>query len=170
MKYLSGLLTFPLLAWAVLTLDARADEQERLLPSLERFLVVSGQGYFPVALRLKDGRIAVVLRGGAGHLGIKGRLDMVFSSEEGKTWTRPTLVVDSPEDDRNPALGQTKDGSLVVATCAWPSTTSRAATSPSSTSWIAPGSSGPRTAARPGASPVPSTSWTSVGVVPTARS
>jgi hypothetical protein len=76
--------------------------------------VISRQGYFPVALRLQDGRIAIVLRGGAGHLGIKGRLDMVFSSDEGKTWTEPTLVVDSPADDRNPALGQAGDGTLVV--------------------------------------------------------
>ena len=77
-------------------------------------LVVGGQGYFPVALRLADGRIAVVLRGGAGHLGIKGRLDMVFSRDEGRTWTQPTVVVDSPVDDRNPALGQARDGTLVV--------------------------------------------------------
>jgi hypothetical protein len=75
-------------------------------PPLKRSLVVSGQGYFPVALRLKDGRIAVALRGGAPHVGIKGRLDMVFSADEGKSWTKPTLVVDSPVDDRNPALGR----------------------------------------------------------------
>jgi hypothetical protein len=67
-----------------------------------------------VALRLQDGRIAVVLRGGAGHLGIKGRLDMVFSPDEGKTWTKPAVIVDSPEDDRNPALGQARDGTLIV--------------------------------------------------------
>lgn len=81
---------------------------------LERHLVVSGQGYFPVALRLRDGRIAVVLRGGAEHLGIKGRLDIVFSADEGKTWTEPRGVVDSPVDDRNPAFGQAADGSLIV--------------------------------------------------------
>jgi hypothetical protein len=92
-----------------------AEPSEPVPPSLERSLVVSGQGYFPVALRLQDGRIAVVLRGGAAHLGIKGRLDMVFSADEGKTWTKPVLVVDSPVDDRNPALGQTRDGTLVVA-------------------------------------------------------
>jgi hypothetical protein len=65
-------------------------------------------------VRLQDGRIAVVLRGGAPHLGIQGRLDMVFSADEGKTWTKPSLVVDSPADDRNPALGQARDGTLVV--------------------------------------------------------
>ena len=69
---------------------------------------------FPFALRLRDGRIAVVLRGGADHVGIKGRLDIVFSADEGKTWTPPATVVDSPVDDRNPAFGQAKDGALVV--------------------------------------------------------
>ena len=81
---------------------------------LERSPVVTGQGYFPVALRLKDGRIAVVLRGGAGHLGIKGRLDIVFSDNEGKTWSKPIVVNDSPVDDRNPALGQAANGNLIV--------------------------------------------------------
>jgi hypothetical protein len=98
-----------------LALGPPAGQPEAAPPALERSLVVSGQGYFPVAQRLQDGRIAVVLRGGAGHLGIKGRLDMVFSSDEGKSWTRPALVVDTPLDDRNPALGQARDGSLVVA-------------------------------------------------------
>jgi len=105
----------PCLLLAVFAPAACAAEPEPAkAPGLARSLVVAGQGYFPVALRLADGRIAVVLRGGAGHLGIKGRLDMVFSSDDGRTWTPPTLVVDSPADDRNPALGQARDGSLVV--------------------------------------------------------
>lgn len=80
----------------------------------EHVLLTRGQGFFPVAIRLRDQRIAVVLRGGAMHLGIAGRLDMVFSADEGKTWTPPAVVVDSPLDDRNPALGQADDGALVV--------------------------------------------------------
>jgi hypothetical protein len=91
---------------------AARDEPSR--PSVEQRLVIAGQGFFPVALGLQDGRIAVVLRGGADHVGIKGRLDMVFS-EDGKTWSKPGLVVDSPLDDRNPAFGQAQDGTLVVA-------------------------------------------------------
>ena len=80
-----------------------------------RRLVAGGEGYFPVALRLADGRIAAVLRGGGPHLSIHGRLDIVFSSDEGDTWTNPHLVIDTPADDRNPAFGQAKDGTLVVA-------------------------------------------------------
>jgi hypothetical protein len=63
---------------------------------------------------LTDGRIAVMLRGGAAHLGIAGRLDIVFSGDAGRTWSPPQVVNDSPIDDRNPAFGQAADGSLVV--------------------------------------------------------
>src|SRR4029077_18982211 len=77
-------------------------------------LVVKGQGYFPVMQRLNDGRLAVVLRGGAPHLGVAGRLDIVFSNDQGGSWSPPTVVNDSPIDDRNPAFGQAADGSLVV--------------------------------------------------------
>ena len=85
----------------------------RTIP-VERSLAVGGQGYFPVALRLRDGRIAVVLRGGGPHLSIQGRLDMIFSADEGRTWSKPAVVVDSPLDDRNPSLGEAQDGTLVV--------------------------------------------------------
>ena len=96
------------------TWSAAADETVSRTIELERSPVVTGQGYFPVALRLADGRIAVVLRGGAGHLGIKGRLEIVFSADEGKTWSKPTVVNDSPADDRNPAFGQAANGDLIV--------------------------------------------------------
>lgn len=82
---------------------------------IQHSLAATGQGYFPVALRLADGRVAIVLRGGASHLGIKGRLDIVFSADEGKTWSKPAVVVDTPVDDRNPAFGQARDGTLVVS-------------------------------------------------------
>lgn len=83
-------------------------------PVVTRTAAITGQGYFPVAQRLLDGRIVVVMRGGAEHLGLKGRLDMIFSSDEGKTWSKPVVVNDSPIDDRNPALGMAKDGTIVV--------------------------------------------------------
>jgi len=84
------------LALLQLTVAAR-DEPSR--PSVEQRLVIAGQGFFPVALRLQDGRIAVVLRGGADHVGIKGRLDMVFS-EDGKTWSKPVRIVEYPVSRR----------------------------------------------------------------------
>ena len=83
---------------------------------IQQTIVTRGEGHFPVAVRLKDNRIAVVLRGGGPHLSIHGRLDIVFSSDEGKSWTKPTIVAADPAADvRNPAFGQAADGSLVVA-------------------------------------------------------
>lgn len=86
----------------------------RRIPA-ERVTVVQGEGHFPVACLLKNGQLAVVLRGGAPHVGIKGRLDLVTSDDDGHTWSAPRTVVDSPFDDRNPAFGQLSDGSLVLA-------------------------------------------------------
>ena len=157
---------FPLLSCMVHAAEKPAPKAR----GLTRSLVVGKQGYFPVALRLQDGRIAVVLRGGAGHLGIQGRLDMVFSGDDGRTWTPPTVVVDSPVDDRNPALGQARDGTLVVGFCAQPAMTARGNTPLTLTSPLGPGPPARATAARPGANPPRSTWRSSVGGAPSARS
>lgn len=76
--------------------------------------LVAPKAMFPVLHRLPDGRLAAVIRGGAGHLGLAGRLDMIFSADDGKTWGGQVVVNDSPVDDRNPAFGVAKSGALVV--------------------------------------------------------
>src|SRR6476646_1338919 len=78
-------------------------------------VVTKGQGYFPVAISLKNGDVLAVLRGGAAHVGVKGRLDLVRSTDRGKTWSAPWTAVDGEFDDRNPAMGQLKDGTIVLA-------------------------------------------------------
>jgi sialidase-1 len=78
-------------------------------------IVTSGLGYFPVAIRLNNGDVLAVIRGGAPHIGVKGRLDLVRSSDGGKTWSKPWTAIDESQDDRNPALGQLKDGTVVLA-------------------------------------------------------
>ena len=80
-----------------------------------RKIITKGLGYFPVAISLKNGDLLAVIRGGAPHIGVKGRLDLVRSSDGGQTWSAPWTVVDGPLDDRNPALGQSKDGTIVLA-------------------------------------------------------
>jgi hypothetical protein len=77
--------------------------------------VTQGLGYFPVAIRLNNGDILAVLRGGAAHIGVKGRLDLVRSTDGGKNWSKPWTAIDESQDDRNPALGQMKDGTVVLA-------------------------------------------------------
>jgi hypothetical protein len=87
----------------------------RSFPARRVTVVAENGGYFPVAARLKDGRIAAVLRGGGSHIDVRGRLDIVFSADEGETWTMPRILVDGPNDDRNPAFGVAADGTLVLA-------------------------------------------------------
>jgi hypothetical protein len=78
-------------------------------------VAVKGGGYFPVLIKLQDGTLGAVVRGGAPHVGIAGRLDWIHSEDGGKTWSEPAVIVDSEFDDRNPALGQMLDGSIVMA-------------------------------------------------------
>lgn len=77
--------------------------------------VVEGSGYFPVLIRLQSGELLAVLRGGGSHVDVRGRLDMVMSKDEGRTWSAPWTVVDGPFDDRNPALGQLQDGTVLLS-------------------------------------------------------
>ena len=79
-----------------------------------RYVAVTGQGFFPVAQLGPKGEVLVVLRGGAPHIGMEGRLDLVASRTGGRTWTKPRVIVDSPLDDRNPAFAVLPDGTLVV--------------------------------------------------------
>jgi uncharacterized lipoprotein YddW (UPF0748 family) len=90
-------------------------EAIRKLTESERVIATRGEGYFPVMIKLKDGSLGAVIRGGAPHIGIAGRLDFIRSTDGGRTWSKPVVAVDSPWDDRNPALGQMPDGTLVLA-------------------------------------------------------
>jgi len=81
---------------------------------VERIVAARGQGYFPVMIKLKDRSLGAVIRGGAPHIGVGGRLDWIRSEDGGRTWSKPAVIVDSKWDDRNPSLGQMADGTIVV--------------------------------------------------------
>jgi len=85
------------------------------LTAAERVVAVKGGGYFPVLVQLRDGSLGAAVRGGAPHIGIKGRLDWIHSTDGGRTWSAPSVIVDSEWDDRNPAVGLMADGAIVVA-------------------------------------------------------
>ncbi|MBN1349345.1 exo-alpha-sialidase [candidate division KSB1 bacterium] len=86
----------------------------RALPGAKTVCVVKGSGYFPVIADIGGGELAIVLRGGAPHIGIGGRLDLVRSGDGGITWSEPQVIVDSEKDDRNPAFGVAANGDLVL--------------------------------------------------------
>jgi len=77
----------------------------RKLERPERIVAVGGEGYFPVLIRLQNGELAAIVRGGARHVGIGGCLDIIKSNDGAITWSEPKTVVDIPPDSRNPAFG-----------------------------------------------------------------
>jgi hypothetical protein len=87
----------------------------RTLLGTTQSTVIDGQGFFPVIAAVNGDDLLVALRGGAGHVGLGGRLDVVRSTDGGRSWSPPVTVADSDRDDRNPALGMAADGSVVLA-------------------------------------------------------
>ena len=87
----------------------------RQLPDASEVYLCHDEGYFPVLINPQGEEILAVLRGGAGHVGITGRLDAVRSLDGGKTWETPIVIVDTEVDDRNPAVGQAPDGTVILA-------------------------------------------------------
>ena len=86
----------------------------RALPGSTEAIAYKDGGLFPV-LALTSDTVVAVLRGGAGHLGLEGRMEIVRSLDAGHTWSPPAVVADSDRDDRNPAFGVTAGGTLVMA-------------------------------------------------------
>lgn len=77
---------------------------------------------FPDACRLENGDIMAVFYGGYGHVSLPnaewpkgGRICTVRSSDEGWTWSKPTVLYDDPLDNRDPHIAQLSDGTLVCS-------------------------------------------------------
>jgi len=93
-----------------------AQDQPRRMEKGERSEVVRDIGYFPVLIRLTNGMLAAVVRGGKGvRLMGHGDLELITSRDGGRKWSAPRLIVYMPPDTRNPAFGQAADGRLICA-------------------------------------------------------
>jgi len=82
----------------------------------EGIVAVTGGGYFPTLVKLADGSLAAVVRGGSPHVGLHSRLDLIRSVDGGRTWTLSNIVPATDRwDNRGSSAGQMRDGSIVVA-------------------------------------------------------
>jgi len=79
-----------------------------------------GYEAFPDVCRLNDGRLMAVFYAGYGHVSLPsepwpkgGRICYCLSSDEGRTWTKPRLLYDGPDDDRDPSIVQLRSGRLL---------------------------------------------------------
>lgn len=86
----------------------------RALSSARETIAYKDGGLFPV-LAVASDTVVAVLRGGAGHLGLEGRIEVIRSLDMGQTWTPPAVVADSEADDRNPAFGVSQAGTIILS-------------------------------------------------------
>ncbi len=92
----------------------------------EHQVVCSGEaagGYaaFPDICRLKNGDLYCVFYSGYGHVSTPndkwprgGRIMAVRSEDNGKTWSKPVVAIDTDLDDRDPSVACVKDGTLLL--------------------------------------------------------
>ncbi len=49
-----------------------------------------------------------------------GRAMVIRSTDEGKTWSKPVTLLDTPDDDRHPAFLELPDGTLLCSLFLYP--------------------------------------------------
>jgi len=91
----------------------------------QHWIVCSGEaagGYaaFPDICRLPGGELLCVFYSGYAHVSEpnaqwpRGGRVMVRSSDQGRTWSKPLVIIDTPQDDRDPSIACLKDGTLLL--------------------------------------------------------
>lgn len=71
---------------------------------------------WPTILKANDGRLMITFSGDRdAHVCPYGKTQMVISDDNGKTWSEPITINNTPLDDRDTGLIQTKKGTLLVS-------------------------------------------------------
>ncbi|NOY00072.1 MAG: exo-alpha-sialidase [Verrucomicrobia bacterium] len=72
---------------------------------------------WPTVARKKNGELMVAWSGGrSGHVCPFGRVELMTSFDDGKTWTWPRVLLDTDIDDRDAGVLETAKGTLLVTT------------------------------------------------------
>ena len=70
---------------------------------------------WPTIARRRNGELLVVVSGNRqGHVDPFGRVELIRSSDNGKTWSAHEVLADGPLDDRDAGVLETHDGTLLV--------------------------------------------------------
>ncbi|MFK5923548.1 MAG: sialidase family protein [Verrucomicrobiota bacterium] len=72
---------------------------------------------WPTVARRKNGQLVVTWSGGrVGHVCPFGRVEMMTSHDDGKTWNWPRVLLDTDIDDRDSGVMETATGTMIVTT------------------------------------------------------
>lgn len=96
-----------------------ADKQAAFEVSEVRTISLQNDRYhgWPTLTRRHNGELLVVCSGGReSHVCPFGRVEMIRSADEGKTWSYARTILDGPIDDRDAGIVETKRGTLLVTT------------------------------------------------------
>jgi hypothetical protein len=77
------------------------------------------EGYagWPTLTRTRAGQLLAVYSGSReAHVCPFGRVELIRSTDEGQTWSRPQMILDTPIDDRDAGIVETAKGTLLVTT------------------------------------------------------
>lgn len=81
-----------------------------------------GYQAFPDVTRLANGDLICVFYAGYGHISVPStqlprgaRIMAMRSTDNGKTWSKPEVAVDTPIDDRDPHVAQLADGTVMIS-------------------------------------------------------
>jgi sialidase-1 len=107
-----------LLAAGAAMLPARAASPQAKVESTS---VISHQPEFyhgwPTLARDAQGNLLVAYSGGReAHICPFGRVELIRSSDHGRTWSWPEVILDTPIDDRDAGVCATPSGALLVTT------------------------------------------------------
>src|SRR5689334_11620119 len=88
---------------------------------VENIVTISQQPEFyhgwPTLLRRSNGELLVGCSGGReAHICPFGRVELIRSSDDGRTWSWPEVILDTPIDDRDTGLCETQSGALLATT------------------------------------------------------
>ena len=117
--------TLPALAALAALTSLPADSVQIALDEPSRRIVTDagagGYQAFPDVCRLKSGELLCVFYAGYGHVSHPnaklpkgGRICAVRSRDEGRTWSAPVTLIDTPDDDRDPSVVQLPNGTLLL--------------------------------------------------------
>ena len=74
---------------------------------------------FPGVARLANGDLGVVCREGKEHVCAFGRIVFMRSKDDGRTWSEPECICDTPSDERDPAIIALPKGQVAVTFNTW---------------------------------------------------
>jgi len=104
-------------AFVFLTPAARAEPQSPIEPG--RTISMRPEYYhgWPTITRRANGELLLVCSGGReAHVCPFGWVELMRSRDDGRTWTFPQVLMDSPLDDRDAGICETASGSLLATT------------------------------------------------------